>query len=46
MANVIFLRKGDRHTYPIPRTNYTVGKIDTSKLGDIKTVRVEQLFKQ
>ena len=46
MANVIFLRKGDQHTYPIPRVNMTVGKVNTTKLEALNTTKVERLFKQ
>lgn len=46
MANVIFLRKGNRHTYPIPQTNFTVGKVNSTKLQALNTTKVKQLLKQ
>lgn len=46
MANVIFLRKGNRHTYPVPQINFTVGKMNSTKLKALNTTKVEQLFKQ
>lgn len=46
MANVIFLRKGNRHTYPNPQINFTVGKVNSTQLKALNTAKVKQLFKQ
>ena len=46
MANAIFLRKGDQHTYPVPRVNITVHKVDAMKIENLNTVKVGRLFKQ
>lgn len=46
MANVIFLRKGDQHTYPVPRVQLKVGAVNVMKLESLNNTKVSRLFKQ